>query len=172
MISSARTLLRPLVPEDEMAFIAAAQASVSLHGPWFSTARTVEAFQLLIDRQSDAFRTLVLIDQASGEPAGVFNLSQISMGLFRSAYMGYGAFLPHAGSGKMEEGMHSCLEWAFSRIGLHRLEANIRPENMRSIQLVKRVGFEREGYSKSYLFLDGAWRDHERWAIREEIWVP
>jgi ribosomal-protein-alanine N-acetyltransferase len=60
------------------------------------------------------------------------------------------------------------LDLAFGELGLHRLEANIQPKNLRSIELVKRAGFRCEGLSLRYLKIAGRWRDHERWAITAE----
>ncbi len=63
----------------------------------------------------------------------------------------------------MAEGLNLLTRYAFNTLGLHRLEANIQPDNTRSLQLVARCGFEKEGYSRNFLFINGAWRDHERW---------
>ncbi len=59
---------------------------------------------------------------------------------------------------------------AFEELGLHRLEANIQPDNLKSINLVKNNGFKKEGVSPRYLKINGEWRDHERWAITYEDW--
>ena len=68
----------------------------------------------------------------------------------------------------MSAGLKLVLKKAFEELDLHRLEANIQPDNFRSINLVKNNGFKKEGFSPRYLKINGEWRDHERWAITHE----
>ncbi|MFC8905868.1 GNAT family N-acetyltransferase, partial [Micromonospora sp. NPDC057140] len=75
------------------------------------------------------------------------------------------AFLPFSGTGHARAGIGLVVEHAFTALGLHRLEANIQPGNEPSRRVARALGFRLEGYSPEYLFIDGAWRDHERWAI-------
>jgi ribosomal-protein-alanine N-acetyltransferase len=70
----------------------------------------------------------------------------------------------------MNAGLRLILQTVFEDLKLHRLEANIQPENNRSIHLVKNNGFRKEGYSPRYLKINGVWRDHERWAMTFEDW--
>jgi ribosomal-protein-alanine N-acetyltransferase len=67
--------------------------------------------------------------------------------------------------GLMTAALRAAAVFAFDELGLHRLEANIQPENTASIALVRRLGFDKEGYSPRYLRIDGVWRDLERWAL-------
>jgi ribosomal-protein-alanine N-acetyltransferase len=101
---------------------------------------------------------------------GSINLSQIFLGSFRNAYLGYYVGAQYSGQGYMTEAFQLMLRYAFDKLKLHRLEANIQPQNVASIALVKRAGFVREGYSRRYLKISGRWRDHERWAIIVEDW--
>jgi len=111
-----------------------------------------------------------VFDRPSQELVGVINLNEIVHGSFQSAYLGYYAFHPHAGQGFMTAALAVALLHAFRHLGLHRVEANIQPDNARSLALVKRHGFRREGFSPRYLKLGGRWRDHERWALLREQW--
>ena len=89
----------------------------------------------------------------------------VVLGALRGGYLGYAAFRPYAGTGHASAGVRLVIEYAFGPLGLHRLEANIQPGNEPSKRLARRLGFRLEGFSPDYLFIDGAWRDHERWAI-------
>ncbi len=105
-----------------------------------------------------------------GELAGVINVSEIVRGGFQSAYLGYYAFVPHAGHGHMRRGLRAVLVDVFRVHRLHRVEANIQPENLTSRALVRGCGFRKEGLSTRYLKIGGRWRDHERWALTVEDW--
>jgi len=139
-------------------------ASAALHDPWMEPAEPGPWIDRLLARNaSQTDRSFLVCDADDGAIAGVMNLSQIVMGPFRSAYLGYYAFEPFAGLGYMRAAMPLVLRTAFDDLGLHRVQANIQPGNVASIALVRGAGFHREGFSPRYLFIRGAWRDHEQW---------
>jgi ribosomal-protein-alanine N-acetyltransferase len=117
-----------------------------------------------------AFKTLLVCRREDDAMAGVFDLSQIFRGIMQSGYLGYYALAPYARRGYMREGLQLVLRYVFLNLRMHRVECNIQPANRRSIALVRRGGFVREGFSRRYLKIDGRWRDHERWALLVEDW--
>ena len=161
---------------DQNAFIAAARASRKLHGPWVQAPETASTFLAYVDRfggsgAAERHVGLLVVRNADDALAGVVNFSEIVRGAFNSAYVGYYGFSPLAGDGYMTEGFALALDYAFERLKLHRVEANVQPANERSIALVTRVGFEREGYSRRYVKIGGRWRDHVRFAMLAEDWA-
>jgi ribosomal-protein-alanine N-acetyltransferase len=64
------------------------------------------------------------------------------------------------GQGLMREALSAVVDFAFGELGLHRIEANHQPQNLRSAALLRSLGFDVQGYARDYLFLNGAWRDH------------
>jgi ribosomal-protein-alanine N-acetyltransferase len=102
---------------------------------------------------------------------GVCNLSQIFRGNLQQAFLGYWVGAAFSGRGYMTDALRLVLRYGFENLKLHRIEANIQPENGNSKRLVTRVGFRLEGFSARYLKVVGRWRDHERWAICREDWA-
>jgi ribosomal-protein-alanine N-acetyltransferase len=149
---------------DQAAFLAAALRTRSLHRPWMSPPSTPAAVRKFLTRPRGSRHATFLILHRH-DLVGVVNVSEIVRGSFDSAYLGYYAFQPFAGTGLMRAGLAKVIRHAFTRMKLHRLEANIQPANTRSIKLAKSLGFRREGFSPRYLKIGGRWRDHERWAI-------
>ena len=174
-----RVYLRPPLRADAKAFLAGVEASRHLHRGWVKPPSSAAAFAAYVARFAGprsrdlAHAThlgLLACRVDDDAPVGVFNLSEIVRGSFRSAYLGYYALAPHAGDGYMKEGLALALAAAFRRLRLHRVEANIQPRNVASLALVLGAGFRREGFSRRYLMIGGRWRDHERWAMLAEDW--
>ena len=147
-------------------FLAAMRESRGLHHPWVTAPSDPEAWRRYLDRLKRPNEEGFLI-RLGGDKAicGVVNLNVITYEALCSAYLSYYAVQKYAQKGYMKEGLLLVIDHAFSEMGLHRLEANIQPENERSVRLVESLGFECEGYSPRYLRINGKWRDHERWAL-------
>jgi [ribosomal protein S5]-alanine N-acetyltransferase len=158
-------------PSDAGEFVEAVRASRSLHQPWMDLPDTPGLFTAYLERSArDDQANYLLRHRECGRLIGVVHVSNIVRGGLQSGYLSYAAFASHAGQGLMTRGVRAVLDAVFGELGLHRVEANIQPGNTRSIALVQRLGFEREGFSRRYLKIGGDWRDHERWAMLAEDW--
>jgi ribosomal-protein-alanine N-acetyltransferase len=170
-LAGQKIFLRAPSRRDAAEFIALSRASLAFHKGRVSPPLNAEQFADFIRRSRRPDIACFLVCRiADGAIIGSINLSQIFFGGFRSAYLGYyvgGAYTAH---GYMTEALQLMLGYAFRRLKLHRIEANIQPDNVASLALVRRAGFEREGFSRRYLKIAGRWRDHERWAILVEDW--
>ena len=151
--------------------IALTSASRSFHRPWAAPPTTAAQFAQLLARNRRSDVAVLLIRRVDDAAIlGGIEISQIVRGSFQSAYLGYQIGAAWSHQGYMTEALGLALTYAFRRIRLHRLEANIQPGNTPSIALVSALGFTLEGYSRRYLKIAGRWRDHERWAILAEDW--
>jgi ribosomal-protein-alanine N-acetyltransferase len=147
------------------------RASRRLHRGLAAPPVTPGQFAAYRDRCRRAnFAGFLICRVADGTILGSINLSEIVRGRFESAYIGYQIGAPFARQGYMTEALGLVLRMAFTRLRLHRVEANIQPRNVASIALARRAGFHREGLSRRYLKIGGRWRDHERWALLAEEW--
>lgn len=164
-----KVLLRHPFPEDADEFTEASLRSRDLHKGLVSPPKDTAAFiGYVLKNEEKENECFLVIEIENGSIAGAINFSQIFMGPFRNAYLGYYLFDGFTGRGLMTEAMLLALDYGFGTLGLHRVEANIQPHNTASIGLVRRCGFTKEGYSRKYLMVDGEWRDHERWALLAE----
>lgn len=94
------------------------------------------------------------------DPLGSISLTNIIRGVFQSCFLGYKLDKSSTGMGYMTEAVEKVVQIAFVDLGLHRIEANIMPRNIKSMQVAIRAGFENEGLAKSYLRINGVWEDH------------
>ena len=99
-------------------------------------------------------------DWAGGPILGTCNYTNIVRGAFHACHLGYQVARDQQGRGLMAEALRAANDYVFGTLRLHRIMANFRPENDRSRRLLQRLGFVEEGFARSYLFIDGAWRDH------------
>lgn len=99
-------------------------------------------------------------DTALSSPIGNFAFTNIVRGVFQSCFLGYKMDQAYARQGYMTEALVEGIRIIFNEYKLHRIEANIMPSNLPSLNLSRKLGFEDEGMAKSYLKINGQWEDH------------
>ncbi|MBX3359250.1 MAG: GNAT family N-acetyltransferase [Phycisphaeraceae bacterium] len=173
-----RLVLRPLGPDDRAEFIRTVSTLRTREARWLPARPPGETpddfFDLELDRSAEAaadgtgFRLVAAPRESPDRIAGFFNLNNIVRGVFQNADAGWSLSPDSTGRGLATEALTALLDLAFAPepvgLALHRVQANIRPENTRSIALAARVGLRHEGLAREMLKINGDWRDHEMYA--------
>ncbi|MEA3065930.1 MAG: [ribosomal protein S5]-alanine N-acetyltransferase [Sphingomonadales bacterium] len=167
---SARCRLRPAEPGDAAAYVDYLQrnwprfrgAMPTADGPTFDSGTYALRFaESAKPAEEQASVAMLLVERnAPGRILGNVAFANIVHGALRACHLGYKIDGEIEGLGIMRSALETCFETMFVRYRLHRIMANYRPENLRSGALLKRLGFQIEGYARDYLHLDGEWRDH------------
>ena len=140
--------------------------------PWHERHSTAVFAALLrtLRRESRAGRALPFAVTYDERLVGQVNVSGIVRGAFDSGTIGYWVDRRIAGRGVVPTAVALVVDHCFTTAGLHRVEANVRPENTASLRVVEKLGFRREGLHERYLYIDGAWRDHLTFAlVRDDV---
>jgi len=168
--------LRPATPADYAPWSRLRAASRAFLEPWEPAwpedDLTQAAFRRRLRRQDedisrDEAYAFLIFDQTSDQLLGGITLGGIRRGVSQTGTLGYWMGAPHAGKGRMTRAVAAVVDFAFSKLRLHRVEAACIPDNGPSIAVLERNGFQREGYARGYLKIDGAWRDHVLFGLLE-----
>jgi ribosomal-protein-alanine N-acetyltransferase len=178
VLSDGPVLLRPYRRSDARAWSEVRRANELWLAKWEPTPygtwhdlNSVAAFRAVhadlrrAARQGTAMPFAVCYDE---QLVGQLTLGNITRRAFCSGYAGYWVDARLAGKGIIPTALALAVDHAFSVGGLHRIEVNIRPDNLASRRVVEKLGFRQEAYHHRYLHIDGDWRDHLGYAMTTE----
>ncbi len=169
-----RVYLRFPVQHDWRAWSALRADSQAFLAPWEPTwsydALSRSAFRRRLKMYQAELRqgvtySFLIFRAADDTLLGGITLSNLRRGVAQTAGLGYWIGAAHARQGYVTEALWAVLEYAFQRLGLHRVEAACLPGNEASRRLLLKSGFQEEGYAREYLRINGSWQDHQLFAI-------
>lgn len=180
-LAHGRVALRPLHLRDAATWSEVRLANEAWLTPWESTPpgqvgsfaerHTSSAYAAqfrLLRRGARQGTMLPFAIRYDGRLAGQITVGNIVRGSFNSAFLGYWVDGRLAGRGIAPVAVALVTDHCFGPVGLHRVEANVRPENTASRRVMEKLGFREEGIHLRYLAIDGAYRDHICYALTTE----
>lgn len=183
-IETSRLVLSQLNVQDAEGYDACLRASFTEHlAPWWPRepeqgtsserrhAIREQIFMALDKWDADEDYRLVIRLKLTGEIIGQLGLTQVTRGVSQTTAMGYWIAREHLRQGYATEAVVAGLGFGFEALRVHRITLWIMPENVASIGLAKKLGLRFEGRADRALFLSGAWRDTDIFAITSEEWA-
>ena len=170
--------LRPLSIRDRTAWRAARRRNQAWLGPWDATAppgsaarpRSFTTMVRGMRSEARAGRQLPFAIEYDGRFVGQLTVNNVVRGSAQFASLGYWVDEQYAGRGITPRAVAMVIDHCFEKVGLHRVEIAIRPENTASLRVVEKLGIQQIGYAPKFLHIDGDWRDHRIFAVtREEV---
>jgi ribosomal-protein-alanine N-acetyltransferase len=176
VLTEGKVTLRPLRRSDARAWLALRGDNASWLEPWDATSPvrvagprpTFGAFVRSLAAQARSGATLPFAVEYAGELVGQLTVSSIAYGSLRSASIGYWVSRRVAGRGITPTAVAMAADHCFFVLGLHRIEVNIRPENVASLRVAAKLGLRDEGVRERYLHIAGEWADHRTFAVTAE----
>jgi ribosomal-protein-alanine N-acetyltransferase len=168
VIETPRTLLLVLQAENSHLAHAYHQANREHLAPWEpergTDFLTDQAFRKIGETSHSAFMAgtevkFIAVHRASEKMVASCSFTNIVKGPLLGCNMGYSVAKDFEGQGLMREIAGAAISYMFDGVGMHRIMANHMSSNLRSERLLRHLGFEREGYAKSYLKIAGRWQD-------------
>jgi ribosomal-protein-alanine N-acetyltransferase len=122
-------------------------------------------------KEKRSIRFLMRQKESLNKIIGFCHFTQIFLGPFQASYLGYKIDYEYEGKGLMFEALEASIRYVFEDLKLHRIMANYMPINLRSANLLNRLGFKIEGFAKNYLLINNKWEDHVLTALSKEEWL-
>ncbi len=173
VLPGAEVVLRPPMNDDYAEWASLREKSRDFLTPWEPIwpvdDLTRAAFRRRLkryaeDQRSDAAYAFLIFHNNGNAMVGGLTLANIRRGVAQAASIGYWIGAPYAHKGYMTAAVRALFPFCFGNLRLHRLEAACIPSNRASIGLLEKTGFQREGYARSYLCINGQWQDHYLYA--------
>lgn len=143
---------------------------------WHSNFLTQEFWQQQVEENFKEFqsdRSLKLFIFKSTHPTeiiGQVNFNNFVRGAAQFCYLSYSLAEIEQGKGYMAEVLQAAINYVFQELNMHRVMANYIPQNRRSGNVLKKLGFVVEGYAREYLFINGQWQDHVLTSLTNKNW--
>ncbi len=168
-IETARCVLTLLRPENAQLLAAYKEKNQAHLAPWEPArdpqhANLVQTCEHAAQRSWQAFLEgsalqFIALDRTSQRMVAGCNFTNIVLGPLQACFLGYSVDQDFQGRGMMREVAQAGIRHMFDSVGLHRIMANHMPGNVRSEKMLRALGFEREGYARSYLKIADRWED-------------
>ncbi|CAN5702536.1 GNAT family N-acetyltransferase [soil metagenome] len=179
IIETPRLYLRLLEPDEAdlaVAFYLGNKEHLEKTGPrWTSDFFDLERWRLQLEVNLDEFRTdqslkLFIFEKQTDSIIGFVNFNNIVRRVAQYCNIGYSLAQNKQGHGFMEEALRHSIKYSFQVMNLHRVMANYMPHNVRSGNVLKKLGFTAEGFARDYLFIHGRWEDHVLTSLTNDNW--
>jgi [ribosomal protein S5]-alanine N-acetyltransferase len=176
-IQGVQVYLRPPVMGDYQMWFEARAASRDHLTPWepqwardeltrAAFRRRVRHYQA--EQSEDLGYAFFLFDVETDQLVGGLTLSHIRRGVAQAAALGYWMAASATGRGLMTDAVRAVVPFAFKSLRLHRVEAACLTNNVASIRVLEKCGFQREGLARRYLRINGTWHDHMLFAVLDD----
>lgn len=177
--SGAVLTLRPLQRQDRAAWDRMRHEEADWLRPWEATlpggSGPVAPFHRVrrgLDRAARQGFIVPFAVDVDGDLVGQMHLFDIVWGSRCTGTAGYWIARSATGRGIATWSLAMLIDFALREAGLHRVEVNVRPENVRSLAVVRRLGLREEGLRRGLVHVDGQWRDHVGFAVTAEELPP